>query len=219
VAASRNAGERIVIVGGSGLYLSALLEGLAFVPQIPASVRAESQAALKAGKVGVLLRHLESTDPATFARLDLQNPMRVQRAWEVLVATGRGLRDWQDERTLPVLRPDQCIRLVLSAESEFLKIAIRDRLDKMLEDGALSECADYNACGYDAALPSARALGAAPLIAHLEGRLRLEEALTAAATATSQFAKRQRTWLRNRMADWHWVDPWARHLLTSVPRK
>lgn len=133
--------------------------------------------------------------------------MRVQRAWEVLTATGRGLGDWHRARAAPLLRATDCDRIVLSPEIRFLNNRIETRFNAMVESGALAEAAAFRALGLPPDLPSARALGAADLIAHLDGRLDLQAAVAAAITATRQFAKRQRSWFRNRMADWRWLDP------------
>ncbi|OIQ05561.1 MAG: tRNA (adenosine(37)-N6)-dimethylallyltransferase MiaA, partial [Rhodobacteraceae bacterium CG2_30_10_405] len=92
---------RPIIVGGTGLYFTALTAGLAAIPAIPAMVRAEGDARRRAGDVAGMLAGL---DPATRAAIDPQNPARVQRAWEVLRATGRGLADWQ-ATTGPALLP------------------------------------------------------------------------------------------------------------------
>ncbi|MBI1172149.1 tRNA (adenosine(37)-N6)-dimethylallyltransferase MiaA [bacterium] len=193
----------VVIVGGTGLYFSALTEGLAEVPAIPAEVRAEADALRQSGGVEVMRAAL---DPATAARTDLANPMRVQRAWEVLRATGRGLADWQAAGAPALLPLDRVEALVLRPTVPWLDARIDARFSAMLEAGALDEVR--------AALPFwqperpwARAIGAPELIAHLQGRATLEAARSAAVLASRQYAKRQRTWFRNRMAGWQPVVP------------
>ena len=94
---------RPIIVGGTGLYLSALTEGFADIPEIPEAVRTRSAARLQAGRLHTMLADLARDDPATLARIDQNNPMRVQRAWEVLAATGRGLSDWHRTTPPPIL--------------------------------------------------------------------------------------------------------------------
>lgn len=200
-------GSRPVIVGGTGLYLSALFDGLTDIPQIPPDIRRRSTAALADGQIDALLADLARDDLATHARIDRANPMRVQRAWEVLASTGRGLSDWHRHRTEPLLRPQACERIVLSPEIPLLNNRIAARFHRMVEIGALAECAAFRALGVDPSLPSARALGAADLIAYLDGRCDLAAATEAAITATRQFAKRQRSWFRGRMQDWRWIDP------------
>lgn len=188
----------VVIVGGTGLNLSALTEGLAVVPDIPAAIRAEAEARRQAGGIAALLAEV---DAATAARIDRANPMRVQRAWEVLRATGRGLAGWQDDTGPPLLPPAEADLWVLRPEVAWLNSRIETRFDQMLAAGALDEAARA-APGFDPRRPSSRAIGAGELIAHLRGETDLDTARAAATLATRRFAKRQRTWFRSRMAQW-----------------
>lgn len=191
-------GARPIIVGGTGLYFTALTEGLAEIPETPAAVRAEADALRLRGDLAPLLADL---DPETLARIDRRNPMRVQRAWEVQRATGRGLAAWQDDTPPPLLPLARAQPLLIDAEKEWLNARIARRFDAMLAGGALEE-ARANLATWDPALPSARAIGAPELIAHLRGETTLDAARRAATIATRQYAKRQRTWFRARMKDW-----------------
>lgn len=211
-------GRRAIVVGGTGLYFSALLDGLAEMPHIPADIRAASEAKLDRGGIAALRADLEAQDPVTLARLDPDNPRRIQRAWEVLTATGRGLTDWQSAPKTPVLTRSECLALVLALDTEALRRRIERRVDAMIDGGALDECRSYAASGLSWTLPSAHVLGAQPLISHLHGEMTLETAKARTTIATSQYAKRQRTWFRSRMADWGWVDAEAPDLMAHVPR-
>ncbi len=193
--------ERPVIVGGTGLYFTALTEGLADIPATPPEVRAEGEALLREAGLAAMVSAL---DTATRARIDLQNPMRVARAWEVLRATGRGLADWQDDTAPPLLPLTKAQPVCLDAPRDWLTPRIERRFAAMLDHGALDE-ARANAPTWHAGLPSAKAIGAAELIAHLRGELTLEAAMQAATLLTRQYAKRQRTWFRARMAGWTWL--------------
>lgn len=208
--------QRAVIVGGTGLYLSALTDGLADIPEISAEVRMISDAALRARRLDSLREDLERDDPETFARIDRANPVRIQRAWDVLKSTGRGLADWHRTTPPPLLSAESCARIVVNPQKPVLNANINHRFEKMIETGALEECAAFHASGGDLMAPSGRALGAAELIDYLEGRMSLDTAITRATTATRQFAKRQRSWFRGRMADWTWVDPLEGDALASV---
>lgn len=189
---------RPIIVGGTGLYFTALTEGLAEIPATPPAVRAEATARLEAEGLAALLAEL---DAATLARIDRRNPMRVQRAWEVQRTTGRGIAAWQDDTPPPLLPPGACARLVVEAPKAWLNPRIERRFDLMLEAGALEEARD-NLPAWDPAHLSAKAIGAPELIAHLKGDMTLEKAREAAIVATRRFAKRQRTWFRARMTGW-----------------
>ncbi|WP_420022832.1 tRNA (adenosine(37)-N6)-dimethylallyltransferase MiaA [Cereibacter azotoformans] len=191
-------GLRPVIVGGTGLYFSALTNGLADIPHTPPEMRHEADAFLARAGLSAMAADL---DPATAHRIDLRNPARVQRAWEVLRATGRGLADWQAATGTPLLPLAETVALVLRPDRDWLAERIDRRFDRMIEAGALEEArvalADWNP-----ALPSSRAIGAPELVAHLKGERTLDEAIAAAKLASRQYAKRQRTWFRNRMRDW-----------------
>ena len=192
----------VVIVGGTGLYFTALTEGLAEVPAVPPQVRAEADA-LRLGDFGAMLAAL---DPATAARTDLANKMRVQRAWEVLRATGRGLADWQASGAAALLPLALVEALVLRPDVAWLNARITARFSAMLEAGAMDEVA-AELPTWVPDRPSARAIGAAELVAYLRGSSDLAAATEAATLATRQYAKRQRTWFRSRMKDWHVVVP------------
>lgn len=189
---------RPIITGGTGLNLSALTRGLADIPPTPPEVRARANALLaEQGAAGLLA----ALDPETAARIDHANPVRIQRAWEVQQATGRGLAAWQDDTGPPLLALSDALPLVLRPDPTWLNARITRRFDAMLEMGALDE-ARANRATWNPTHPSARAIGAPELIAHLCGELTLDEARVKAVIASRQYAKRQRTWLRNRMKDW-----------------
>lgn len=190
--------KRPIIVGGTGLYFTALTEGLAEIPATPDDIRAEADARrAQDGHEGMLAE----LDPETRARLDVQNPMRVQRAWEVLRATGRGLAAWQADTPPPLLPLADAHPFVVTAGRDWLAARIERRFTAMLAKGALDE-ARANLPRWTPSLQSSRAIGAPELIAHLQGHLTLEGATEAASLATRQYAKRQRSWFRARMREW-----------------
>ncbi len=191
--------ERLIIVGGTGLYFTALTKGLADIPPVPAATRAQADAL----SVDAMLDDL---DAATRAQIDTANRARVQRAWEVQTSTGRSLIDWQDTTAAPVLPLAETSAFVMDAPKDWLTPRIERRFDLMLSKGALDEVAAMQPT-YDPALPAHRAIGARELLAHLKGQMTLQEAKTAATIATRQFAKRQRTWFRSKMRDWTWLRP------------
>ncbi|WP_068302026.1 tRNA (adenosine(37)-N6)-dimethylallyltransferase MiaA [Pararhodobacter sp. CCB-MM2] len=193
-----------VIVGGTGLYFTALTQGLAEIPATPPQIRAEADARLRDQGLAALLTEL---DPQTASGLDQRNPARVQRAWEVLRATGRGLAAWQAETGAPLLPPERATRLVLRPDIDWLNERIGQRFDLMLANGAIAETqAILPYWPADARLTSAplwtKAIGAPELVGYLLGETDLEKARDSATLATRQYAKRQRSWFRNRMKDW-----------------
>ncbi len=193
--------QPVVIVGGTGLNFNALTKGLAVIPEVPADVRAEADARIRAGGRDALL---DGLDPETLSRIDRRNGARVQRAWEVQRATGRGLAAWQDDTPAPLLPLAGAEALVLQPDTAWLNARIDRRFIAMLAAGALEE-ARANLDGWRPEQPSARAIGGPELIAHLLGQTSLDEATAAATLASRQYAKRQRTWFRSNMQEWKQV--------------
>ncbi|OAN71398.1 tRNA (adenosine(37)-N6)-dimethylallyltransferase MiaA [Sulfitobacter sp. EhC04] len=199
VAGILNAGQRPIITGGTGLYFKALTEGLADIPATPEEVRHRAD--------GMDLDSLlAGIDAETASGIDTGNRARVQRAWEVQQATGRGLAAWQAQTGAPLLPATQARRIVFDVDRDWLNARIARRFDQMIALGALEEVRRV-APVYDPALPAHRAIGVPELMAHLAGDLTLDQSRERAVIATRQFAKRQRTWMRSKMADWHRVTP------------
>ena len=189
---------RPIIVGGTGLYLSALTEGMAIIPATPPEIRAQADARS-------LEDLIDGIDVKTLRGLDIRNRARLQRAWEVQRATSRSLSEWQADTPPPILHPRDAVPIVLDAEKDWLLGRINRRFDQMLAHGAMEEVTAMRAV-YDPGLPTFKAIGVPELMAYLEGRATLVEARERATTATRRFAKRQRTWFRTRMKSWHHVN-------------
>ncbi len=197
--------QRPIIVGGTGLYFTRLLNGLVAIPDIPSEVR-EVGNALRTRSAGIeFLDYLRRHDPQTLAVIDVNNPMRLQRAWEVHTATGIGLSHWHNRPQAPLLQLNQVEAVVLAAPTDWLNRRISGRFEAMLAQGALQECEASLQNGWNPRLPSAKALGAPDIIAYLRGEISLDLAREQAITATKQYAKRQRTWFRRYMQDWRHV--------------
>lgn len=194
--------QRPIIVGGTGLYFSALTEGLADIPPVPEAVRRRGDVLRQSGGAAGFVEILQKSDPASLARLDANNPMRLQRAWEVLAASGKGLAAWQDEKSPPLLPLTHCNAYVINVETPVLDARISQRFDQMLAQGAMEEVRAAVARGWNPERPSSRAIGAAELVDVLNERRDLPEAVAAAKLASRQYAKRQRSWFRNRLGHW-----------------
>ena len=214
---ARGSGLRPIIVGGTGLYFTALTEGLADIPDVPPEVRARSDAYLAAGDLTQMLAALARHDPETFARIDRNNPRRVQRAWDVLIGTGRGIAAWHATAARPLLPASDTVHFVAAPAIHNNNMNIERRVRAMLEHGVLDECRTFLEQNLDPSLPATRVLGAAPLCSYLRAECSLEAAVSATVTQTRQFAKRQRTWFRNRMPKWPRVDPQGEGAWASVP--
>lgn len=195
-------GLRPIIVGGTGLYFKALVEGLSPVPAIPAEVRAYWRAAAELHAPAELHALLAARDPETAARLRPSDPQRVTRALEVWEATGRPLADWQRVPGTPLIEADVCERVVVLPERALLFARADARFDAMVAGGALDEVRALAGRGLDPALPVMRALGVPELMQHVQGPLPLPAAIAAAKQATRHYIKRQMTWLKRNMCAW-----------------
>jgi tRNA dimethylallyltransferase len=202
VAAARAAGRRPIIVGGTGLYLRALLQGLSPVPAADPAVRAHWRQQVAERGSEDLYALLAARDPVMAARLKPSDPQRIVRALEVLDSTGRSLADWQCQAGQPVLAASETTPMLLLPPLDRHAAAIAARFQRMLGEGALEEVRQLLALGLSPELPIMRALGVAPLSAHLAGQQSLAAAAAAAITATRQYAKRQMTWFRRNMISW-----------------
>lgn len=193
---------RPIIVGGTGLYIKALLEGLSAIPPVPPDIRAHWRAQASALGAAGLHAVLSRRDQAMAARLDVGDTQRITRALEVHAATGRSLADWQREPGMPVLQPETTERLLVLPDRDELHVRCNQRFDAMMAAGALIEVEALMALGLDSGLPAMRALGVRPLAACIAGRLSRDEAAERAKAETRQYAKRQITWLKRHMRAW-----------------
>ena len=200
------AGRLPVVVGGTGLYLRTLMQGLSPMPDIPDEVRSRVRALWDDEGADAVRSRLGRLDPAAVARLKPGDRQRRLRALEVVEATGRSLSDWQNaaaEGTPPGLR---FATIVLRPERESLREAIAGRFKTMLADGALDEAAKLLARNLPAGRPIMRAVGLPQLRRHLSGEIERDQAVTEAIIATRQYAKRQDTWFRHQFIAGHVVN-------------
>ncbi|QDY69338.1 tRNA (adenosine(37)-N6)-dimethylallyltransferase MiaA [Qingshengfaniella alkalisoli] len=188
-----------VIVGGTGLYFMALTEGLAEIPTTEPLIRQRAADYLAAYGLSQMVADL---DTRTRGRLDTNNPMRVQRAWEVKYQTGRELADWQDDTPPPLVDENHAHCFVVQSDADWLNARIDLRFDRMLELGALEEARRMEP-DWDSTRLSSNAIGATELIEVIRETMSLEQATKLAKIASHQYAKRQRTWFRKRMKGWN----------------
>jgi tRNA dimethylallyltransferase len=196
------AGRALIFVGGTGLYFEALTNGFADVPEVPAHVVREVEAELAGLDRAQRGRLIADRDPETAALLKAPDPQRVARALAVLKATGRPLASFQRDARRPPLDGYALERIVVDPGRDILRERIARRFEQMIGQGAVEEVEALRQLGLDPALPAMKAIGVREISAWLEGRSTREQAIELAVIATRQYAKRQRTWLRNRMADW-----------------
>lgn len=193
--------RQIILVGGTGLYFTALTRGLADIPDIPDAVRATAQAAYEAEGEPAFRRRLSTLDPAAETRIAAGDRQRLIRAMVVAEHTGRSLTDWTASTT-PLLAPGRWTGLVVEPDRDRLYAACDARAARMIEQGALDEVRALLARRLDPDLPAMKAVGVRELAAHLSGDLPLDAALDALRQSTRNYAKRQLTWFRNQTPDW-----------------
>jgi tRNA dimethylallyltransferase len=186
-------GRLPILVGGTGLYLRTLFDGIAPVPPIDLALRQQ----VRSLPVAAAHARLLAEDPDAAARLHPADTTRVQRALEVVLATGRRLADWQAEPTGGIGDRVALSALVLLPDRADLVARCDARLVAMFDDGAIDEVAALLARDLPDDAPVLRAIGVPEIAAHLTGRLTREEALDAARIATRRYAKRQYTWFRH----------------------
>ncbi|HTA98991.1 MAG TPA: tRNA (adenosine(37)-N6)-dimethylallyltransferase MiaA [Bradyrhizobium sp.] len=208
VLAEARAQQRLAIfVGGTGLYFKALTRGLSAVPPIPPGIREAVRARLERDGVEALHADLALRDPASAERLKPRDRTRIARALEVVEATGRSLTDWHRDGLPPLLPPGTFRALFLAPERDELYVRIDARFEAMLKAGALEEVARLAARKLDSLLPAMKAHGVPALIRHLAGEIKLQEAATIGRADTRHYAKRQFTWFRHQLPEFHWVKP------------
>jgi tRNA dimethylallyltransferase len=207
LAATQRQARMAIVVGGTGLYFSALTQGLAAVPPIPAQIRNEVRTRLASEGVEALHAELTRRDPAAAARLMLGDRARVTRALEVVLATGRSLFSWH-EANMPA-RVDAALaaKVFLMPDRDALLRRIDARFDAMMAAGAMDEVRALAERHLDPNLPAMKAHGVPWLIRHLIGEIALAEAIDGGKRDTRQYTKRQATWFRNQLPDFAWVAP------------
>jgi tRNA dimethylallyltransferase len=192
----------MIFVGGTGLYFDALTKGFANVPEVPATIALQVQQEIHGLDAAGRMRLLAAEDPEAALRLKVADPQRVERAIAVKRATGRTLSSFQGEPRAGLLENHAVERMVLDPDRGVLRARIARRFETMFESGAVSEVETLLARDLDTSLPVMKAIGVREIADWLAGRASREEAISRAIIATHQYAKRQRTWLRNRMGEW-----------------
>ncbi len=198
MARARQAGRLPIVVGGTGLYLKALERGLSPLPPVDPEVRAQVRRYHRRFGNEGLRRRLAQLDPLSHARLQPGDSQRLLRALEVVESSGRPLSAWQAQ-SAGEAAPYRFLTISLMPQRSRLYAAIDSRFRAMVEAGAQAEVSDLLARAYPADCPIMKALGVPELSAHLAGELSLEEAISAAQTASRRYAKRQMTWQRTQL--------------------
>lgn len=189
-------GKAPVLVGGTGLYFRALLQGMADIPPVPEHVFRETSERLAEAGIESLRAEAERLDPIATSRVLGNDPQRLQRIVSVALGTGQPLSTWQAE-THPIVPQRFAKFCVLTPPRDTLYARINARYDEMLRAGGMAEAKAVFAKGYDAGLPVMKAIGLRQLKLYFEGAGTLDDAVEDAKRESRRFAKRQMTWFRN----------------------
>lgn len=192
-----------ILCGGTGLYFKALLEGLGDSPPTDAALRSQ----LEAIPMADLLLELQTKDPATFARLDRQNPRRVRRAVEIIRLTGKPASAQRAQWLKPASPPAllQAPIFVVRRAVDDLRSRIDARVDRMFAQGLVEETRRLVELGLAQNPTALQAIGYRQVVEHLRGERSLSETIELVKVRTRQFAKRQMTWFRGQLPA-HWLD-------------
>jgi tRNA dimethylallyltransferase len=201
-------GKRLpIFVGGTGLYFKALTEGLSDMPPVPEEVREGVRRESEGLETPDLHRLLSERDPETARTLRPSDRLRVQRALEIFAATGRPLVSFHGVRQPGPLAGVPIIKIFLAPDRDELRQRIDRRFLAMVDRGALDEVRALGERNLDPMLPAMRAHGVPRLLGYLRGEVSLDEAIAKGQGDTRRYAKRQFTWFRHQLPDWHWVGP------------
>jgi tRNA dimethylallyltransferase len=197
-------GRRSIVVGGSGLYVRALVEGISPIPPGDPAIRRYLRQRLEEAGLEPLREELRLLDQPAWERLPAADKQRVLRALEVALVTGRRLTDWIADRPFGERRLD-AVKVGLTLPRALLYDRIEGRVRRMVAFGWVEEVRKHLASGVSLEAPAFQAIGYRQLARHLEGEITLEDAVVEIVQATRRFAKRQMTWFR-REPEVHWVD-------------
>ncbi|MBN8196287.1 tRNA (adenosine(37)-N6)-dimethylallyltransferase MiaA [Thalassospira povalilytica] len=199
-------GKLPIVTGGTGMYLNALTEGIAPIPDVPSRIRDSVTAELEDLGHAAFFEKLKKNDPETAATLDGTNPQRMIRAAEVFAHTGRGLASWHKEPMVPPPANMKFKKLCYMPPRDILYDRCNRRFDLMLEQGAIDEVRDLIALGLPDTAPVMKAVGVRELGAYLAGEIDLATAREKSQRETRRYAKRQLTWFRHQMSDKEIID-------------
>jgi tRNA dimethylallyltransferase len=188
-------GRLPILVGGTGLYIRTLLEGIAPVPEIDPGVRT----AVRALSAAEAHAALAQEDAEAAARLHPNDTARLHRALEVIRSTGRPVAAWRESRVGGIAAAFSIEMQTIMTPMPELYARCDLRVDQMIARGAVEEAAALRDRRLDPDLPVMRAIGVSQLIQYLAGDVALEAAVAAIKQATRNYAKRQRTWLRHQL--------------------
>ena len=192
-------GKTPVVVGGTGLYIDNLINGTSPIPETPDNIRNKVQAMIDAGKTPAIFQELEKIDPKTAHKLNPNDISRIKRAYEVYLHTGKPISEWHKLPLINYLPEAKYFIIKICPSVQELDQRAFERFDKMVEAGAIDEVQKLFKRKLSLNLPAMKALGVPELIEYFKGKTNVYLAVQNAKLHTRQYAKRQRTWFKNRL--------------------
>ncbi len=188
-----------IVVGGTGLYIKALVSGIADIPDIPESIRAQATSDYEEMGKEAFCKRLRAIDPAFFERLKVYDKQRLVRAYEVWLGSGKSLSWWQAQELNPPYHPDEIEITKIELPREEIYRRCNERFLKMVDDGAIAEVKQLMEQNLPDNLPIMKTIGVRELAAYLRGDCSLTQAIEKCQVATRNYAKRQMTWFRHQI--------------------
>lgn len=189
-----------ILVGGTGFYLKALIEGLSPIPETDPEIRNNLIQKYKETGIDAFFKEFAKLDKLTSTKIDPSNSQRIIRAWEVLLSTGKPMAEWQKEPLIPP--PSHLLFYVinLTPDREILYSSCNSRFKTMIDNGAIEEIKKFKEIyGLNPQISLTKALGYKELCEYIDGNLSLAEASEKASQITRNYAKRQTTWFKNQL--------------------
>lgn len=188
-----------IVTGGTGLYIKALMEGIAEIPEVEDAVRAQAENDYAQMGKDAFAERLRAVDPQFFERLKVYDKQRLVRAYAVWLSSGKSLSYWQQQTAAPLYKREQFEVIKMEVPREELYRRCDARFVQMVEQGALEEVKQLLALNLDASLPAMKSVGVSELTLCLRKEISIDTAIARAQQATRNYAKRQLTWMRNQL--------------------
>ena len=205
----------VIMVGGSGLYVDAVVKGLDNFPKVPSDIREQLNLELNEKGLEALQNELRNADPIYFEKVDIQNPHRVIRALEIYRATGKPYSSFLKKENTQ--RDFNTLFIGLTINREIIYERINHRVDTMIEEGLIDEAKSLFQYKEENALQT---VGYRELFEYFEGKISLEEAISEIKKNTRRFAKRQNTWFKkNEAINWFDYDTQPNEIIDYIKEK
>lgn len=192
-------GKMPIVVGGTGLYIENLIKGTTPIPETPSDIRESVQKMVDQEGSDVLFEALKKVDPISAQKLNSKDISRTKRAYEVYLHTKKPISLWHKEPLVPYLPEAKYFVIKICPSVQELDERSYKRFDQMVENGVISEVEALCRRKIDLNLPAMKALGVPEIVEYIQGKVNIYQAVQNAKLHTRQYAKRQRTWFKNRL--------------------